>query len=118
MQPHLGKCFEGISKLSFDDKLIIHGMVSVEGEKVPFKDTLDPNAANGMVEKWLLQVEGMMKESVCTLKRLEIIVSIVYLTTNAKKIISTFVQVYTVPARKHIQGKCHQNGAHNRSKCS
>ena len=69
MQPHLGKCFEGISKLQFDGKLIIHGMISVEGEKVPFNETLDPQAANGMVEKWLLQVEGMMKESisaVCT----------------------------------------------------
>jgi dynein heavy chain len=64
VQPHLKKCFEGINKLTFDDKLIIHGMVSVEGEKVPFSETLDPQAANGMVEKWLLQVEGMMKESV------------------------------------------------------
>ena len=64
VQPHLKKCFEGINKLTFDDKLIIHAMDSVEGEKVPFNATLDPNAANGMVEKWLLEVEGMMKESV------------------------------------------------------
>ena len=64
VQPHLKKCFEGINKLTFDDKLIIHAMESVEGEKVPFNATLDPNAANGMVEKWLLEVEGMMKESV------------------------------------------------------
>ena len=64
VQPHLGKCFEGITKVDFDDKLIIHGMISAEGEKVPFKQTLDPNAANGMVEKWLLQVESAMKENV------------------------------------------------------
>ena len=47
MQPHLKKCFEGIASLTFDDKLIIHGMISVEGEKVPFGETLDPQAANG-----------------------------------------------------------------------
>ena len=64
VQPHLKKCFEGINNLTFDDKLIIHGMVSVEGEKVPFKETLDPQAANGMVEKWLLQVESMMKDAI------------------------------------------------------
>ena len=32
--------------------------------QVPFTEMLDPSAANGMVEKWLLEVEGAMKENV------------------------------------------------------
>ena len=64
VQPHLKKCFEGIAKLDFTKELIIKGMYSVEGEVVAFQEQLDPNAANGMVEKWLLQVEGAMKDSI------------------------------------------------------
>ena len=36
MQPHLGKCFDGIGKLVFGDNNIISGMYSAEGEKVMF----------------------------------------------------------------------------------
>ena len=64
MQPHLKKCFEGIAQLTFTPQLIIVGMESVEGEKVKFTTTLDPASANGMVEKWLLEVEGAMKTAV------------------------------------------------------
>ena len=63
VQPHLKKCFEGIAQLTFTPQLIIVGMESVEGEKVKFSTSLNPAEANGMVEKWLLQVEGAMKES-------------------------------------------------------
>ena len=56
MQPHLKKCFEGIAQLTFTPQLIIVGMESVEGEKVGFSTSLNPAEANGMVEKWLLQV--------------------------------------------------------------
>ena len=38
-------------------------MESVEGEKVKFTTSLNPAEAHGMVELWLLQVEGAMKES-------------------------------------------------------
>ena len=56
VQPHLKKCFEGIAQLTFTPQLIIVGMESVEGEKVGFSTSLNPAEANGMVEKWLLQV--------------------------------------------------------------
>uniref|UniRef100_A0A672TSR7 Dynein axonemal heavy chain 3 n=1 Tax=Strigops habroptila TaxID=2489341 RepID=A0A672TSR7_STRHB len=64
VQPHLKKCFEGIAKLEFIDKLEIVGMISSEKEIVPFIDKIYPANAKGMVEKWLLQVEEMMLASV------------------------------------------------------
>ncbi|XP_061330226.1 dynein axonemal heavy chain 3 isoform X2 [Pezoporus flaviventris] len=64
VQPHLKKCFEGIAKLEFIDKLEIVGMTSSEKETVPFIDKIYPANAKGMVEKWLLQVEEMMLASV------------------------------------------------------
>uniref|UniRef100_A0A8D2M718 Dynein axonemal heavy chain 3 n=1 Tax=Zonotrichia albicollis TaxID=44394 RepID=A0A8D2M718_ZONAL len=64
VQPHLKKCFEGIAKLEFTEDLEIIGMISSEKEVVPFIDKIYPVRANGMVEKWLLQVEEMMLASV------------------------------------------------------
>ncbi|KAJ3608419.1 hypothetical protein NHX12_025466, partial [Muraenolepis orangiensis] len=64
VQPHLKKCFEGIAKLEFTEDQEITGIVSSEGETVPFSEHLRPSEAKGMVEKWLLQVENMMMRSV------------------------------------------------------
>lgn len=64
VQPHLKKCFEGIQKLEFDEEKKIHAMISVEGERVPMERVIDPMAAKGMVEVWLLQVEDCMIKSV------------------------------------------------------
>ncbi|KAJ7400487.1 hypothetical protein BTVI_105082 [Pitangus sulphuratus] len=64
VQPHLKKCFEGIAKLEFTEDLEIVGMISSEKEVVPFIDKIYPVKANGMVEKWLFQVEEMMLASV------------------------------------------------------
>ena len=56
VQPHLKKCFEGIAKLEFNDEQEILGMISAEGETVPFSTKIIPAKAKGMVEKWLAQV--------------------------------------------------------------
>ena len=64
VQPHLKKCFEGIAKLQFDDKKKIHGMYSSEGEYIPFVREIDPMAAQGAVEQWLVQVEDVMIDSI------------------------------------------------------
>ncbi|XP_047370603.1 dynein axonemal heavy chain 7-like isoform X1 [Vespa velutina] len=64
VQPHLKKCFEGIAKLSFTEKMEATMMESSEGEMVLFEDIIDTVAARGQVEKWLLQLEIVMKKSV------------------------------------------------------
>ena len=47
----------GIAKLEFTEKKEIVGMISSEGETVPFDTTIVPADAKGMVEKWLIQVK-------------------------------------------------------------
>lgn len=64
VQPHLKKCFEGINSLTFQENARIIAMCSSEGERVRFKDAVEPSQAKGAVEKWLLQVEKSMQSSV------------------------------------------------------
>nr|WAW84833.1 axonemal dynein heavy chain reconstructed 1 [Halisarca dujardinii] len=64
VQPHLKKCFEGISKLQFESNLDISGLLSSEGEKVVLSQPISTAAAKGAVEKWLLQVQDNMILSV------------------------------------------------------
>ncbi|KAM3963287.1 dynein heavy chain at 62B [Aphomia sociella] len=64
VQPHLKKCFEGISRLVFDEEFNISAMISMEGEQVEFLDVINVSAARGSVEKWLVQVEEQMLAAV------------------------------------------------------
>ncbi|XP_063674391.1 dynein axonemal heavy chain 1-like isoform X3 [Bolinopsis microptera] len=61
VQPHLRKCFEAIAKLTFQEDLKITAMHSMDGESVPFSETLYPT---GNVEDWLLEVERVMRQSI------------------------------------------------------
>ncbi|XP_008202999.3 dynein heavy chain 3, axonemal [Nasonia vitripennis] len=63
VQPHLKKCFEGIKSLRFFKEDEIVGMLSEEEEYVPFSGKIYPADAKGMVERWLSQVEELMKTS-------------------------------------------------------
>ena len=60
VQPHLKKCFEGISKLKFTEDIVITGMLSTEGEEVKFAYEVFPLEAEGLVEKWILQVSCLI----------------------------------------------------------
>jgi len=62
VQGHMDKCFEGISKVMFDDKLCVTGMISAEGEEVDFMKKIDVNEGDrkGNVEKWMLDIEQEM----------------------------------------------------------
>ncbi|MEQ2250438.1 hypothetical protein ILYODFUR_000797 [Ilyodon furcidens] len=64
VQPHLKKCFEGISKLDFLPNLDIQAMYSSEGERVELIQHISTSGAKGAVEKWLIQVEDVMLRSV------------------------------------------------------
>ena len=68
VQPHLKKCFEGLQSLAMVDKgnmnYEITGMMDRGKELVEFTRVIKPADAKGSVEKWLLEVEQTMKESV------------------------------------------------------
>ncbi|XP_055958183.1 dynein axonemal heavy chain 3 [Patella vulgata] len=66
VQPHLKKCFEGIAQLTFNEEKVIIAMESKEKERVDFPKTICPADSRGLVEKWLLQVEEVMKLSLRT----------------------------------------------------
>lgn len=64
VQPHLKKCFQAIDKLKFDSQLVIHGMYSKQMEYVKFLSVIKTEESQESVEKWLIQVEEQMKNSV------------------------------------------------------
>eukprot|EP00741_Cyanophora_paradoxa_P002212 tig00000555_g2144.t1 len=64
VQPHLKKCFEGISSLEFKDGTDVIAMFSSEKERVALSTIIRPHEARGAVEKWLLQVEETMRNSI------------------------------------------------------
>ncbi|KAM9311612.1 dynein axonemal heavy chain 3-like [Gastrophryne carolinensis] len=64
VQPHLKKCFEGIAKLMFNPEKEITHMESAENEKVELVLRIIPANAKGLVEKWLHEVESIMKLSI------------------------------------------------------
>jgi len=69
VQAHLGKCFEGINKVKFEDDVKISVMISAEGEEVVMDKKVDPesSANKGNVEKWLLELESIQWDSIRTL---------------------------------------------------
>jgi dynein heavy chain len=66
VQPHMGKAFEGVTKVRFDDSnSIIEAMISAEGESVDFQMVVDVSSPGnkGAVEKWLVEVETTMMDT-------------------------------------------------------
>lgn len=58
----MDKCFEGISKVKFDDLDCVTGMISAEKEEVDFLKKIDVNEGDkkGNVEIWMLEIEAFM----------------------------------------------------------
>jgi len=64
VNPHMKKAFEGIQSLEFQPDQRITAMISSEKEVVPVKNPVDPYAARGNVELWLVEVEAAMLETI------------------------------------------------------
>lgn len=60
VQAHMDKCFEGISKVQFDENQCVYGMISAESEIVAFNKKVDVNEGEkkGNVELWMLDIEA------------------------------------------------------------
>ncbi|XP_063719575.1 dynein axonemal heavy chain 3-like [Symsagittifera roscoffensis] len=70
VQPHLKKCFEGITRLGFDnDGTVITAIESSEGERVSMSTSIDTRRSKGLVEKWLLEVQTEMQKSLQSVMR-------------------------------------------------
>ena len=76
----MDKCFEGISKVIFNDDDNVLGMISAEKEEVSYLKKIDVNEGDkkGNVENWMLEIEAQM---IASLKQLAIKSSACYETT-------------------------------------
>ena len=63
IQPHLRKCFDGISRLLFNSDHEIEAMISNENEIVKFRERIVPAKSKGMVELWMSEVDDAMKDA-------------------------------------------------------
>jgi len=68
VQPFMKKCFEAVQKVEFTEQITMKTIVSVEGESVPLCKEIDP-AETGAVEKWMLEFEDVMKDSLLKVTR-------------------------------------------------
>jgi len=66
VQPHVGKCLEGIDKLKFEKKdFVISELISPEKEIIVLREQVRPEdpEMKGSVEKWMYDLEVKMKRT-------------------------------------------------------
>lgn len=56
--------FPQINTLQFDQNMEIIGITATDGETIPLTKKINPATANGLVEKWLKEVQLMMVDSI------------------------------------------------------
>ena len=64
VQPFLKKCFDGLNGIEFNEAGDVIAMRSAEKEVVQLVEVVSPAEAQGAVEKWLLQLESIMRDTV------------------------------------------------------
>ena len=58
------KCFDGLNGIEFNEAGDVLAMRSAEKEVVKLTEIVSPSQAQGAVEKWLLQLESVMRDTV------------------------------------------------------
>lgn len=64
VEPYLKKCFAGIQKLRFNADADITGIISDIDEELHLSEIIDTGSCRGQVEKWLVDLERVMRNSV------------------------------------------------------
>lgn len=87
VQKHINKCFEAISKLDFSSKEDVQGMISAESENVKFNSKINVNEGDkkGNVEKWLGEIESMMRGTLKAITKSSILDDAIPKTTWVQK---------------------------------
>merc|ERR1719183_585780 len=70
VQPHLGKCFEGIAKCTFHNGAeVLSQVISQEGEIVTLTDPIHPlqGKNKGNVENWMTELEQSCWDTIKTI---------------------------------------------------
>ena len=70
VQPHLGKCFEGVAKCTFENGAEdLTQVISQEGERVTLVDQIHPlkGKNKGNVENWMLELEQSAWDTIKTI---------------------------------------------------
>ncbi|KAF5834888.1 hypothetical protein DUNSADRAFT_8192 [Dunaliella salina] len=69
VQPFVKKIFEAVNEFKFNEEKDIVGLVSVEGENIPYITAVETQGEMNGVERWLLKAEEVMRKSLAAITK-------------------------------------------------
>jgi len=69
VQPFVKKIFEAVNEFKFNGEQEIVGLISVEGENIPYITPVETQGEMNGVERWLLKSEEIMRKSLASITK-------------------------------------------------